>query len=178
MRDKKTADLFSKDPKKPTPSYIRDAAGRYQFKRKVTNEELLEIAMQALESDVHQDALSNPSQTRDYLRLRLGRCECEFFGALYLDNRHRVIACEEIFRGTIDGASVHPREVVKDALKHNAAAIIFYHNHPSGVCEPSRADQTITSRLKEALSVVDIRVLDHYVVSQDDSVSFAERGLL
>ena len=178
MRDNHTNDLFLTADVNTTQSYIRDKTGAYQFTRTITNDELIEIAMQALLGNIRHDVLSNPSQTRDYLRLRLGRCECEFFGALYLDNRHRVIACEELFRGTIDGASVHPREVVKDALKHNAAAIIFYHNHPSGICEPSQADRMITERLKDALAIVDIRVLDHYVVSQDDSVSFAERGLL
>ena len=178
MRDNQTSDLFSATVNHSEQSYIRDANGVYQFTRTITNEELIDIAMQSLLNNVRYDVLSNPSQTRDYLRLRLGRCECEFFGALYLDNRHRVIACEELFRGTIDGASVYPREVVKDALKHNAAAIIFYHNHPSGVCEPSQADRTITERLKDALAIVDIRVLDHYVISQEGSVSFAERGLL
>ena len=95
-----------------------------------------------------------------------------------MDNRHRVIEIEDMFRGTIDGSSVHPREVVKSALLHNAAAVIFAHNHPSGVAEPSRADQSITERLKKALALVDIRVLDHIVISSAETVSFAERGLL
>ena len=178
MRDDHTVDLFSESDAPPTPSFIRDGAGGYQFTRNVSANELCQIALTELGSVIERDALSNPANTRNYLRLRLGRAECEFFGAIFLDNRHRVIACEELFRGTIDGASVYPREVVKDALRHNAAAIIFYHNHPSGVCEPSQADRTITQRLTEALAIVDIRVLDHYVVSQDDSVSFAERGLI
>jgi DNA repair protein RadC len=97
---------------------------------------------------------------------------------LYLDNRNRVITCQELFRGTIDGASVYPREVVKEALAHNAAAVILVHNHPSGVAEPSQADELITRRLKQALSLVDIRVLDHVIVGDGACESFAERGLL
>ena len=100
------------------------------------------------------------------------------FAALFLDNRHRVIRYEELFRGTIDGASVHPREVVKAALKLNAAALIFAHNHPSGVAEPSHADERLTRRLRDALGLVDIRVLDHVVIGDQQMVSFAERGLL
>jgi DNA repair protein RadC len=100
------------------------------------------------------------------------------FACLFLDNRHRVIEYRELFNGTIDGASVHPREVVRQALTANAAAVIFAHNHPSGVAEPSRADELLTRRLKEALALVDIRVLDHLVVGDGDAVSFAERGLL
>jgi DNA repair protein RadC len=101
----------------------------------------------------------------------------EVFACLFLDTRHRVIAFEELFRGTIDGASVHPRELVRRALEHNAAAVILAHNHPSGVAEPSAADRQITTRLKDALALVDVRVLDHCVVG-DEIVSFAERGLL
>ena len=102
----------------------------------------------------------------------------EVFACLYLDNRHRVLHFEELFRGTIDGASVHPREVVKAALHRNAAAVILAHNHPSGVAEPSAADRQITERLKSALQLVEIRVLDHLVVGDQDCVSFAERGWL
>jgi DNA repair protein RadC len=102
----------------------------------------------------------------------------EVFCGLFLDNRHRVIAFEELFTGTLNGTAVYPREVVKHALRHNAAAVIFAHNHPSGVAEPSRADEVLTARLKEALALVDIRVLDHVVVGDGDMVSFSERGLL
>ena len=123
-------------------------------------------------------ALANPRVTREYLRMRLRDLPHEVFGCLYLDNRHRVIAFEELFRGTIDGASVHPREVVKRALARNAAAVILVHNHPSGLAEPSQADELITRRLKEALALVDIRVLDHLVVGDAVCESFAERGLL
>jgi DNA repair protein RadC len=123
-------------------------------------------------------ALSNPRATRDFLRCRLRDLPYEVFCCVYLDNRHRVIAFEELFRGTIDGANVHPREVVKQALARNAAAIILAHNHPSGVAEPSQADELITRRLKDALALVDIRVLDHLIVGDGVCESFAERGLL
>lgn len=123
-------------------------------------------------------ALGNPRATREFLRSRLRDLPHEVFCCVYLDNRHRVIAFEELFRGTIDGASVHPREVVKQALARNAAALILVHNHPSGLAEPSQADELITRRLKEALALVDIRVLDHLVVGDGVCESFAERGLL
>ena len=122
--------------------------------------------------------LSNPEATRNYLRLRLADYRNEVFGSLFLDNRHRIIAVRELFQGTIDGASIHPRVVVQQALETNAAAILLFHNHPSGVAEPSHADEAITRRLKDALALVDVRVLDHFVVSAGESVSFAERGLL
>ena len=122
--------------------------------------------------------LQSPTQTRDYLRLRLVDRKAEIFGCLFLDNRHRVIETAELFQGTIDGASVYPRVVVQQALELNAAAIMFFHNHPSGVAEPSYADEAITKRLKEALALVDIRVLDHFVVTAGEAVSFAERGLI
>jgi DNA repair protein RadC len=122
--------------------------------------------------------LSNPQNTREYLRMRLRDLDHEVFCCLYLDNRNRVITCEELFRGTIDGATVHPREVVKRALAHNAAAVIFAHNHPSGVAEPSQADELITRRLKESLAAVDIRVLDHLVVGDGHCESMAERGMI
>lgn len=122
------------------------------------------------------EQLSSPEDTRRFLRARLGDYPFEVFAALFLDNRHRVIAFEELFRGTIDGASVHPREVVRHCLRHNAAAVIFAHNHPSGVSEPSRADESLTRRLKEALGLVDIRLLDHFVVGDGECTSLAERG--
>lgn len=122
--------------------------------------------------------LSKPDETRDFLRLRLADYRNEVFGCLFLDNRHRIIAVRELFQGTIDGASVYPRVVVQQAMEVNAAAMVFFHNHPSGVAEPSHADEAITRRLKDALALVDVRVLDHFVVSAGESVSFAERGLL
>lgn len=122
--------------------------------------------------------LTDPAATRKYLLAKLRDMPHEVFACLYLDNRHRVIAFEELFRGTIDGATVHPREVVRAALKHNAAALIFSHNHPSGVAEPSDADRRLTRRLADALALVDIRVLDHFVVGDGEVASFAERGWL
>jgi len=121
---------------------------------------------------------SSPKITADYLIARLGQLQHEVFTLIYVDSRHRFIACQDLFRGTIDGASVHPREVVKEALRHNAAAVILSHVHPSGVAEPSRADEQITQRLKAALSLVEIRVLDHVIVAGGDTTSFADRGLL
>jgi len=122
--------------------------------------------------------LTSPTLVKNYLVCKLAGQEREQFLALFLDNRHRVIASEVLSEGTIDGASVYSREVVKAALRHNAAAAIFAHNHPSGIPEPSQADQRLTQRLVKALELVDIRVLDHIVVGGTDTVSFAERGLL
>ena len=122
--------------------------------------------------------LGSPKATRDYLSARLRHLEHEVFCCLYLDKRHRLMHCEELFRGTIDGASVHPREIVKLALQRNAAAVIVAHNHPSGIAEPSQADELITQRIKEALGLVDIRLLDHLIVGAGACVSLAERGLL
>ena len=140
---------------------------------------ILEMAHRCLnETLAREDALTSPEQTRHYLSLRLQAYPHEVFGCLFLDNRHRVIAFEELFHGTIDGASVHPREVVRRALHHNAAALIFAHNHPSGVAEPSQADRQITLRLKEALALIDVRVLDHIVIGSGETASLAERGLL
>ena len=122
--------------------------------------------------------LTDPDATRAYLRLRLAERPNEVFGVIYLDSRHRVIACEELFTGTIDGTEVHPRVVAQRALALNAAAIVVFHNHPSGQAEPSRADEVLTRRLKDALALLDIRLLDHLVVSAEASVSMAERGLM
>lgn len=139
---------------------------------------VLEMAKRHLFEQLSRgDVLSNPQATRQFLMAQLADYPHEVFACLFLDNRNRVIAFEKMFYGTIDGASVYPREVVKLALQKNAAAVIFAHNHPSGVAEPSHADEQITTRLKEALSLVDIRVLDHFVIG-DEVVSFAERGLL
>ncbi len=117
-----------------------------------------------------------PEKCIDYLQARLGDSPSECFAVLFLDNRHRLIAFEELFRGTIDGASVYPREVVRRALAHNAAAVILSHNHPSGVAEPSEADRQITLRLREALALIDVRVLDHIVIGDGEHCSLAQRG--
>ena len=139
----------------------------------------LELGRRHLETRLRQsEALTSPRATASYLKARLRDYQREVFACLFLDNRHRVIAFEELFFGSIDSAAVHPREVMKAALRHNAAAVIFAHNHPSGVAEPSRADELLTRRLKEALSLVDIRVLDHLVIGDGEPLSLAERGLI
>lgn len=139
----------------------------------------LEMSRRHLQETLQRgQILSSPMDSRDYLIARLRDYPHEVFACVFLDNRHRIIQFEEMFRGTINGASVHPREVVKKALILNAASIIFAHNHPSGVAEPSEADRQITRRLVDALELVDIRVLDHFVIGDGESVSFAERGLL
>ncbi len=122
--------------------------------------------------------LRNPQTTREFLLAQLRDRPYEVFCCMHLDSRHRLIAFEELFRGTVDGASVHPREVVREALAHNSAALIFAHNHPSGVAEPSAADELITQRLRDSLALVDVRVLDHIIVGDGACLSFAERGLL
>ena len=140
---------------------------------------VMEMARRALkEQSKQRDALSSPQAVRDYLRLQLGTREYEVFMAVFLDTQNRVIAMEELFRGSLKETSVYPREVVKRALAHNAAALIFAHNHPSGVAEPSRADEAITQALKQALALVDVRVLDHFIVAAGGGVSLAERGLI
>lgn len=123
-------------------------------------------------------ALLSPEDTSQFLRARMRDLPHEVFAVLFLDNRHRVIAFEEMFRGTIDGASVHPREVVRRSLQHNAAALILCHNHPSGVAEPSQADRRITARLSDALGLIDVRVLDHLIIGDQECCSMARRGLL
>lgn len=139
----------------------------------------LEISRRHLLSALQRgEALTSPESTRLYLAGQLREREREVFACLFLDNHHRVLAYEELFFGTLDGASVHPREVVRRVLNVNAAAVIFAHNHPSGIAEPSRADEYITRRLKEALSLIDVRVLDHMIIGDGDVVSLAERGIL
>ncbi len=139
----------------------------------------LELGRRYLEARlVRGDALASPEDTRRYLQARLRAHPYEVFACLFLDNRHRVISCEEMFRGTIDGTSVHPRTIVQRALSLNAAALIAAHNHPSGVSEPSQADRSLTRRLQEALGLVDIRLLDHLVIGDGETASFAERGWL
>lgn len=139
----------------------------------------LELGRRYLASELHRtDALTHPAACADYLRARIAGYPYEVFACVFLDNRHRVIACEELFRGSIDGASVHPREVVRRCLAHNAAAVIFAHNHPSGVAEPSQADRDITRHLQQALKLIEVRVLDHFIVGAGTPLSLAERGWL
>lgn len=158
------------------PLFIRQANGRY---READRDQITEAAALLIERDLmKRDVLTSPQACRDALNLRLRNREHEVFAAMFLDNRHRLIEYRELFRGTIDGASVHPREVVRDAIELNAAAVVLAHNHPSGVSEPSQADLRITERLRDALALVDVRVLDHLIVGEGPATSFAERGLL
>ena len=144
-----------------------------------STEEIVEVAKAAMNRKLRRGTtLSSPKVVRDYLSVRLGTLEHEVFGVLLVDNRNRLIEFVELFRGTIDGASVHPREVVKLALAKNAAALVICHPHPSGICEPSRQDEAITRRLVDALALVDIRVLDHIIIAGGECVSMVERGLL
>jgi DNA repair protein RadC len=139
----------------------------------------LELATRHLAENLDRgDALSDPTRAGSYFRAQLRRHPHEVFACLFLDTRHRVIAFEEMFRGGIDGAEVHPREVVRRCLAHNAAAVILGHNHPSGVCEASAADRAITRRLADALALIEVRVLDHFIVGDGPPLSFAERGWL
>jgi DNA repair protein RadC len=140
---------------------------------------VLEIARRALVAELAERPLFDaPATVKQYLRLQLAHLAHEVFAVLFLDHQHRLLAMEELFRGTLSQTSVYPREVVKRALALNAAAVVLAHNHPSGVAEPSRADEHLTQTLKSALSLVDVRVLDHLVVGAHDVVSFAERGLI
>lgn len=140
---------------------------------------VLEMGRRHLAEGLKRDsALESPQQVRDYLKARLRHEPHEIFGCLFLDTRHRVLAFEALFHGTIDGASVYPRQVVKRALAHNAAAVILTHNHPSGIAEPSQADRLLTTRLKDALALIDVRVLDHFIVGDGEPLSMAEYGWL
>jgi DNA repair protein RadC len=155
---------------------VRDARGHYHA---ATADQILEAARQAIDQKMQRVAnFGSPADVKAYLRAKLGGLDHEVFAGLFLDNRHRLIDYVEMFRGTLDGASVHPREVVKEALRLNAAAVIFAHPHPSGSPEPSEADKLITRQLRQALALIEVRVLDHFVVAGNDTVSFAERGLL
>ena len=139
----------------------------------------VELARRSLEERLKEtSALTSPGAVRDYLRLKLGRREEEVFVCIWLDAQHRVIKSEESFHGTLTQTSVYPREIVKAALAVNAAAVIFAHNHPSGVAQPSQADELLTRTLRDALALVEVKVLDHFVVAGNQALSFAERGLL
>lgn len=140
---------------------------------------VLEMSRRALQEEMRSgDALNSPSAVRSYLQLLLQNREQEVFAAIFLDAQHRVIASEELFHGTLTQTSVYPREVVKRSLALNAAAVIFAHNHPSGISEPSQSDRALTDALKQALSLVDVRVLDHFIVAGAGCLSFAEKGML
>jgi len=143
-----------------------------------TQQRVIQMALTLLEKQMKQKPVSfnSTAETLQYLRLQLEQLEREVFMVLYLDTQHRLIASETTSLGTINATSVYPREIIKTALGHNAAAAVFAHNHPSGSAEPSSADRAVTERLIEALSLVDIRVLDHVVIGSGESISFAERG--
>lgn len=142
-------------------------------------EAVIELARRSVAEGLkNAPALTSPGAVRDYLRLSLGRRPHEVFVCIWLDAQHRVTAYEEPFRGTLTQTSVYPREIVKSALANNAAAVIFAHNHPSGAAQPSQADELLTRNLKEALALVDVKVLDHFIVAGSQALSFAERGLL
>ena len=139
----------------------------------------VELARRALDEKMRDtSALTSPGSVRDYLRLALSRREEEAFICIWLDAQHKVIEIQEAFRGTLTQTSVYPREIVKAALARNAAAVIFAHNHPSGVAQPSQADELLTRNLKEALALVEVKVLDHFIIAGNQAISFAERGLL
>lgn len=167
----KAAALRSEDP----AGYIVTGAPATAYEDRVVAE-ALEILARRLRDP--GSLFDSPQVVRDYLRLKIATIEHEVFGCIWLDARHRVIEVEELFRGTLTQTSVYPREVVKAALKHNAAAVIFYHNHPSGAAEPSTADELLTRHLKDALTLVDTKVLDHFIVAHTKTTSFAERGLI
>ena len=142
-------------------------------------EAALELARRSLKDELRTgSALTSPGAVRDYLRLAIADLQHEVFVCLWLDAQHRVLAFEELFRGTLTQTSVYPREIVKAGLKANAAAVIFAHNHPSGAAQPSQADELLTRNLKDALALVDVKVLDHFIVAGRQAISFAERGLL
>ena len=142
-------------------------------------EAVIELARRSIAQGLKEkSALTSPGAVRDYLRLALGGRPHEVFVCLWLDAQHRVIDFEEPFRGTLTQTSVYPREIVKAALARNAAAVIFAHNHPSGAAQPSQADELLTRNLKEALALVEVKVLDHFIVAGNQAISFAERGLL
>lgn len=139
----------------------------------------LELSRRYLAEKLNRgDALSGPEDTQQFLMAKMRHYRQEVFACLYLDNRHRVISYDEMFYGTVDMAAVHPREIVQRALKYNASAIILAHNHPSGVAEPSHSDRDLTTRLQKALALIDVRVLDHFVIGDGEVVSFAERGYI
>jgi DNA repair protein RadC len=155
--------------------FVRDETGEYRIAPLGL---VIERARTLLDEQAKTEAITSPDKARDWCMARLASLDHEVFGVVFLDNQHRVIAFEEMFRGTIDSASVWPREVVKATLKHNAAAVIFSHNHPSGLAEPSEADRHITRRLKDALAMIDVRVMDHIIVGGGQWYSFAQYGLL
>lgn len=153
--------------------------GTFYSAKVLTEQDIMDMAVKLVEQRFQPNQkLGSPDETRSFLTIKLQGYEHEMFGAIFLDNQHSILSFDLMFRGTIDSATIHPREVVKQALQYNASAVIFVHNHPSGNADPSTADVKITKRLIDALALMDIRVLDHFVVGGAEVVSFAEKGLL
>ena len=181
MVGSKTAVRLLQDARGSLSALLNESIPPYDLQSKANTK--LQVAKELvrrslLEALRHRDALSSPASVRDYLRMTLTGRDYEVFMVLFLDAQNRVIEPEEMFRGTLTQTSVYPREVVKRSLFNNAAAVIFAHNHPSGVAEPSHADEILTQSLKQALALVDVKVLDHFVIAGGGLMSFAERGLL
>ena len=161
------------------PTFVKNEQGLYHVQGCVKPEEIVSTAATILLDELTgREALTSPTDVAQFLQMALAQEKNEVFAAIFLNNKHQVLSFQPLFNGTIDGAAVYPRVVVQQALACNAAAVIFAHNHPSGCCEPSRADQQITKRLSDALALIDVRVLDHFVVSRSEWVSLAERGMV
>ena len=161
------------------PTFVKNEQGLYHVQGCVKPEEIVSTAATILLDELTgRDTLTAPTDVAQFLQMALAQEKNEVFAAIFLNNKHQVLSFQPLFNGTIDGAAVYPRVVVQQALACNAAAVIFAHNHPSGCCEPSRADQQITKRLSDALALIDVRVLDHFVVSRSEWVSLAERGMV
>lgn len=158
-----------------TTLYVKDSEGEY---RPATIKTIITESAKLAKAKIKGRKLDSPEKSVNYLLAIFAHLEHEVFGAIFLDNQHQVIAYDDLFRGTIDGASVYPREVVKQALAHNAAAVVFAHNHPSGLAEPSSADIHLTNKLKEALSLIEIRTLDHIIIAHGQTHSFANHGYI
>lgn len=161
------------------PFIPHETPGHYHVLRLVTPDEILSMARHLIRQRfVRGQAITSPHDTREFLMLELAALEHEVFYCIFLDNQHQILLAETCFQGTVDAASVYPREIVKRALTLNASAVILAHNHPSGLAEPSQSDLSITNKLKEALALIEVRVLDHFVIGGTEFCSFAERGLL
>lgn len=162
-----------------SPFLVEQENGKYTISEAASSEALYDIILGLLEKKFYRsDVMTSPQATKQFLLAKLAQRENEIFCCVFLDNRHRVIAFEELFQGTINGASIHGRIVLKRCLHHNAAAVIFAHNHPSSDPSPSSADIAITKRLTTALELIDVRVLDHIIIGGHQTVSLAERGLI
>lgn len=156
-----------------------DAAGAFQAQAEPADDEVILQALRILRLRFQErDVFTTPDAVKDYLRLQAQGLLYEVFAVMFLDSQHRLLAYEQLFRGTLSQTAVYPREIVKRALSVNAAAVVLHHNHPSGVCEPSRSDELVTSTVKASLALIDVRVLDHVITSDYGALSMAERGLI